>query len=77
MPANIPWLAKSHTACLIYFKMELVSEAFKEAVGKRLIYRKLVNIEIAMCVGIARAKNADLPPAAEKLCVMIRKVTKV
>jgi DNA-binding transcriptional LysR family regulator len=55
----------------------IVSEAFKQAIGKRLLYRKLVNTDIAMCVGIARAKNGDLPPAAEKLCATIRKVTKV
>ena len=55
----------------------VVSEAFKQAVGKRLWYRKLVGTEVAMRVGIARAKNGDLPPAAEKLCATIRKVTKV
>jgi len=55
----------------------VVSEAFKQAVGNRLLYRKLVNNEVAMCVGIARAKNGDLPPAAEKLCATIRRVTKV
>jgi DNA-binding transcriptional LysR family regulator len=54
----------------------VVSEAFKQAVGKRLLYRKLINTDVAMCVGIARARNGDLPPAAEKLCATIRKVTK-
>jgi DNA-binding transcriptional LysR family regulator len=54
----------------------LVSQLFKEAVGKRLAYRKLVNTDVAMRVGIARAKNGDLPPAAEKLCATIRKVAK-
>lgn len=55
----------------------VVSEIFKQAVGKRLLYRKLINTEVAMCVGIARAKNGDLPPAGEKLCTIIRKVAKV
>jgi DNA-binding transcriptional LysR family regulator len=55
----------------------VVSEAFKQAVGKRLVYRKLANVEIAMCVGIAWAQNGDLPPAAEKLCTSIRTVAKV
>jgi DNA-binding transcriptional LysR family regulator len=55
----------------------VVSEAFKQAVGKRLLYRKLANTDVAMCVGIARAKNGDRPPATEKLCVSIRKVAKV
>jgi len=54
----------------------VVSEAFKLAVGKRLSYRKLANADFSMCVGIARAKNGDLPPAAEKLCGSIRKVGK-
>ncbi len=54
----------------------VVSQAFKEAVGKRLLYRKLANTDAAMCVGIARAKSGDLPPAAERLCATIRKVTK-
>jgi len=53
----------------------VVSEAFKQAVGKRLLYRRLVKTDAAMCVGIARAKNGDMPPAAEKLCASIRKVT--
>lgn len=55
----------------------VVSQLFKEAIGKRLLYRKLVNTEVAMSVGIARAKNGDFPPAAEKLCATIRKVAKV
>jgi DNA-binding transcriptional LysR family regulator len=54
----------------------VVSEAFKQAVGARLLYRKLANTDVAMCVGIARAKNGDVPPAAEKLCATIRKVGK-
>jgi hypothetical protein len=36
----------------------------------------LVNTDVAMCVGIARAKNGDLPPAGEKLCATIRKLGK-
>ncbi|HEV2692044.1 MAG TPA: LysR substrate-binding domain-containing protein [Verrucomicrobiae bacterium] len=51
----------------------VVSEAFKQAVGKRLLYRKLTDTDIAMCVGIARAKNGDVTPAGEKLCASIRK----
>jgi hypothetical protein len=54
----------------------VVSQLFKQAVGNRLVYRKLVGTDFAMCVGIARAKNGDLPPAGEKLCVTIRKLTK-
>ncbi len=54
----------------------VVSQLFKEAVGKRLVYRKLVNTDVTMCIGIARAKNGDLPPAGEKLCATIRKMGK-
>ncbi len=54
----------------------VVSELFKEAIGRRLTYRRLVNDEVAMCIGIARARNGDLPPAGEKLCATIRKIGK-
>src|SRR5271154_1893299 len=50
----------------------VVSQLFKEAIGKRLVYRKLVNTDVTMCVGIARAKNGDVTPAGEKLCATIR-----
>ncbi len=52
----------------------VVSQLFRQAVGKRLLYRRLVNTDVVMCVGIARAKNGDLPPAGEKLCATIRKI---
>jgi DNA-binding transcriptional LysR family regulator len=52
----------------------VVSQLFKEAIGKRLHYRRLVNDKVFMCVGIARAKNGDLPPAGDKLCAAIRKI---
>jgi len=54
----------------------VVSQLFKEAIGKRLVFRKLVNTDVAMCIGIARTKNGDLPPAGEKLCATIRKIGK-
>jgi DNA-binding transcriptional LysR family regulator len=54
----------------------VVSQLFKEAIGQRLVFRKLVHTDVAMCVGIARAKNGDLPPAGEKLCATIRKIGK-
>ena len=53
----------------------VVSQLFKQAVGTRLTYRKL-DTTAAMCVGIARATKADLPPAAEKLCTTIRKTAR-
>jgi DNA-binding transcriptional LysR family regulator len=54
----------------------LVSQLFKEAIGKRLVFRKLVDTDVAMCIGITRAKNGDLPPAGEKLCATIRKISR-
>jgi len=52
----------------------MVSQIFKEAIGKRLCYRPLANTTAAQSVGIARAKNGDVTPAGEKLCATIRKV---
>jgi len=54
----------------------VVSQLFKQAVGNRLLYRKLINTDVTMCVGIARARNGDQPPAGEKLCATIRKIGK-
>ena len=54
----------------------VVSQLFKQAVGKRLLYRPLVGTDATLCVGIACTKNADLTPAAERLCATIRKVAK-
>lgn len=54
----------------------VVSQLFKQAVGNRLLYRRLTGTDIAMCVGIARARDGDLPTAAEKLCTTIRKMAK-
>lgn len=55
----------------------VVSQLFKEAMGKRLAYRRLAKTKVAMCVGIALAKDGDLPPAGERLCATIRKTGKV
>lgn len=55
----------------------VVSQLFKQAVGNRLLYRRLIDTDVVMCVGIARAKNGDLPPAAEKLCDTVRKIAAV
>jgi len=40
----------------------MVSQIFKEAIGKRLCYRPLANTTAAQSVGIARAKNGDVTP---------------
>ncbi|HTI68361.1 MAG TPA: LysR family substrate-binding domain-containing protein, partial [Candidatus Limnocylindria bacterium] len=51
----------------------VVSQIFKEAIGKRLLYRPLADTAAALCVGLARAKNSDVTPAGERLCAAIRK----
>jgi len=55
-------------------KVAVVSQIFKEAIGKRLHYRPLAKTAATLCLGIARAKNGDVTPAGEKLCASIRKV---
>jgi len=50
----------------------VVSQLFKEAIGSRLVYRRLTGTETVMCVGIARAQKGDLPPSGEKLLATIR-----
>ena len=54
-------------------KVAVVSEIFKQAIGKRLQYRPLANTTATLCLGIARARNGDVTPAGEKLCASIRK----
>ena len=55
----------------------VVSQMFKDAIGKRLLYRPLAGTDAKLCVGIARAKNGDVTPAGEKLCATIRRGAKV
>jgi len=52
----------------------VVSQVFKEAIGKRLTYRPLVNTEARFCIGIARANGGMVTAAGEELCTTIRKV---
>lgn len=52
----------------------VVSQLFKEAVGQRLVFRRLTDAGAVMCIGLARARNGDLPPAGEKLCATIRRL---
>ena len=53
-------------------RVAVVSQLFKQAVGNRLLYRKLLNSDAAMCVGIAWARGGDVTPAGEKLLTTIR-----
>jgi DNA-binding transcriptional LysR family regulator len=53
-------------------RVAVVSQLFKQAIGSRLLYRRLIDVQAAMCVGIARAKNGDVTPAGEKLLATIR-----
>ena len=55
-------------------KVAVVSEIFKEAIGKRLHYRPIADTSARLSLGIARARNGDVTPAGEKLCASIRKV---
>jgi DNA-binding transcriptional LysR family regulator len=53
-------------------RVAVVSQLFKQAIGSRLLYRRLIDSRADMCVGIARAKNGDVTPAGEKLLATIR-----
>jgi len=53
-------------------RVAVVSQLFKQAIGSRLLYRRLLNSQAVMCVGVARAKNGDVTPAGEKLLASIR-----
>ncbi len=53
-------------------RVALVSQLFKQAIGSRLLYRRLIDSDAAMCVGIATAKSGDVTPAGEKLLATIR-----
>jgi DNA-binding transcriptional LysR family regulator len=53
-------------------RVAVVSQVFKQAVGGRLLYRRLADVEARMCVGVARARNGDVTPAGEKLLAAIR-----
>lgn len=54
----------------------LATSAFKHASGKRLIYRPLAATNEVFSIGIVRAKNGDVTPAAERFCEILRKVAK-
>lgn len=54
----------------------VVSLLFKEAIGKRLLYRPLVDTDATFCIGIARAKNGEVTAASEQLCATISRVAK-
>ena len=54
-------------------KVAVVSQIFKQAIGKRLLYRPLAKTTAALCLGIAWAKNGDITPAGDNLRASIRK----
>jgi DNA-binding transcriptional LysR family regulator len=54
-------------------KVAVVSQIFKQAIGKRLLYRPIADTAATLCLGIARVKNGDVTPAGEKLCACIRR----
>ncbi len=54
----------------------LTVPVFKLVTGKRLLYRPLTGTSDVLPVGIARARGGDMPPAGEKLCDLLRKVSR-
>jgi len=54
----------------------LTIPVLKLVTGKRLIYRPLNGVTETISVGVAWASNADLTPAGEKFCEILRKVSK-
>jgi DNA-binding transcriptional LysR family regulator len=54
----------------------LSTSVFKQATGKRLVYRPLTGTNEVLSVGIARARNGDITPAGEKFCEILRNVAK-
>ena len=55
----------------------LSTSVFKQATGKRLVYRPLTGTNEVLSVGIARARNGDITPAGEKFCEIICNVAKL
>lgn len=51
----------------------VVSQLFRQAIGRRLLYRRLLECDAVMSVGVARAQGGDVPPAGERLLAAIRK----
>ena len=50
--------------------------AFKHMSGNRLIYRPLADVSEVYSIGIAREANADVTPASERFCAVLRKIAK-
>jgi len=53
----------------------LSSTIFKLVAGKRLLYRPLTGTTEVASVGIARATKADVTPAGEKFCEILRRIS--
>src|SRR5271165_3831828 len=54
----------------------VVTEVLKRVAGKRLLYRPLTGTTEAPAVGIARATNGDVTPAGERLCKILRQISR-
>src|SRR6266705_2309039 len=52
----------------------LANTVFKLVAGKRLFYRPLTGTTEVLSVGIARATKAEVTPAGEKFCEILRKI---
>lgn len=54
----------------------ILSEIFRHASGKRLVYRPISDSTESYTVGIMRALNGDITPAGDKFCEALRKIAK-
>lgn len=50
----------------------IISELFRRIAGRRLVYRRISDLNESHSVGILRATKGDATPAGEKFCEMLR-----
>src|SRR5260370_29915334 len=55
----------------------LATPVLKLVTGKRLLYRPLTGTTEVLSVVISRATTGDVPPAGEKVCEILRKISSV
>jgi hypothetical protein len=53
-----------------------VSSLLERVAGKRLLYRPLTGTGEAPAVGIVRATKGDVTPAGERLCKILRQISR-
>jgi hypothetical protein len=55
----------------------LSTSIFKLVTGKRLPYRSVTGTTESVSLGIARATNGEVTPAAVKICEILRKTSSI